>query len=116
MIQGVNNLHSIRGVGAADPFQAFEVEFGTGLQAPQALPDQAVTGPSFGEVLMGALNDVSTQQRQAEQLAFDFATGKPVDIHSMMIEAAKSDVLVQLTSSVVSKTATGINQLLQTQI
>ena len=113
MIQSVNHL---RAAAPADPFQAFEVEFGQGLQAPGVEFGQAVEGPSFGEVLKGALDEVSAQHSKAGQITFDFATGKPVDIHSMMIEVAKADVMIQLTSAVVTKTATGVNQLLQTQV
>jgi len=112
----ISNVNHLRATAPADAFQAFDVEFGGALNGPAALPDQAVSGPSFGEVLMDALQGVSNQQAKAEQTAFDFATGKPVDVHTMMIEMAKADVLVQVTSSVVSKTAQGVNQLLQTQI
>lgn len=111
-VGGVNRLHSAQ---AADPFQAFSVEFGDAMQAPQ-FQDPGVGAPSFADTLMDALQDVSAQQAHASKTAFDFATGKPVDIHSMMIEVAKADVLVQVTSTVVSKTATGINTLLQTQV
>jgi flagellar hook-basal body complex protein FliE len=112
----INSLNQLRATRPADPFQQFDVEFNTAITPPKGLEDVNATGPSFGEVLMDALNDVSSQQMKAEKTAFDFATGKPVDVHSMMIEMAKADVMVQVTSSVVSKTAQGINQLLQTQI
>ena len=115
MINSVSGVSQLKGPGAIDPFDQFSVEFGTALQAPQ-FQDPGVTGPSFGEVLVDALNEVSAQQRHAEKTAFDFATGKPVDIHEMMIASAKADVMVQLTSAVVTMTATVINQLLQTQI
>lgn len=115
MIQNVGGVGRLSSAQAADPFQAFSVEFGDALQAPQ-FQDPGVEAPSFGDVLLDALNDVSAQQRHAEKTAFDFATGKPVDVHTMMIEMAKADVLVQVTSTVVSKTAQGVNTLLQTQI
>ena len=115
MIHNVSGVSHLKGPNAIDPFEQFSVEFGTAMQAPQ-FQDPGVSGPSFGEVLVDALHEVSAQQRTAEKTAFDFAPGKPVDIHQMMIESAKADVLVQLTSTVVSKTATGINTLLQTQI
>lgn len=116
MIQNVGGVNRLSSAQAADPFQAFSVEFGDALQAPQFQATPGVEAPSFGDVLLDALNDVSAQQRNAEKTAFDFATGKPVDVHTMMIEMAKADVLVQVTSTVVSKTATGINTLLQTQV
>ena len=44
------------------------------------------------------------------------ATGKPVDVHTLMIQVAKADTAMQITSAVASKVATGLNSLLQTQI
>jgi flagellar hook-basal body complex protein FliE len=113
----INSLNQLRATRPVDPFQQFSVEFNNALPATQGIeaPD-ATQGASFGEVLSNALSEVSNQEAKAEQTAFDFATGKPVDVHTMMIEMAKADVMVQVTSSVVSKTAQGINQLLQTQI
>jgi flagellar hook-basal body complex protein FliE len=113
----ITNVNQLRAVAATDPFQQFDVEFQSAVKAPKGL--DAVEGagaPSFGDALAHALEEVSAQEHKAQQTAFDFATGKPVDVHTMMIEMAKADVLVQVTSSVVSKTAQGINQLLQTQI
>jgi hypothetical protein len=34
----------------------------------------------------------------------------------MMIQVAKADVMMQVTSAVVTKSATSLNQLLQTQV
>lgn len=113
----INSLNQLRATRPVDPFQQFSVEFSDavpplkGVEAPDA-----AQGSTFGEVLMNALDDVSAQEAKADKTAFDFATGKPVDVHTMMIEMAKADVMVQVASSVVSKTAQGINQLLQTQI
>jgi flagellar hook-basal body complex protein FliE len=125
MIQGVN---SNRGL-ANDPFQAFAVEFGAPLEgvSPTTKIDGLVpldgmdgvdsqAAPTFGEVLHDALESVQHEKAKAESLTLDFAAGKPVDIHTMMIQVAKSDVMMQVTSAVVSKSATSLNQLLQTQI
>ena len=108
-------IHAISGPRAADPFKAFEVEF-DGFQAAPIDGTAAVAESSFADTLKHALQEVDASKSVAEQLTLDFATGKPVDVHTMMIAVAKSDVMMQLASSVVSKTATGINQLLQTQI
>ena len=127
MIQGVNN-NLLRPV-ANDPFRAFDVEFGApmeglskstkmdGLVPLDGLDGAAEgQGPTFGQVLHDALESVQQEKAKAEALTLDFAAGKPVDIHTMMIQVAKSDVMMQVTSAVVSKSATSLNQLLQTQI
>ncbi|MFP5502572.1 MAG: flagellar hook-basal body complex protein FliE [Candidatus Sericytochromatia bacterium] len=111
----INNVSSVRLNPVGDPFEAFSVEFGEMLQAPvQGI--EGVERANFGEVLNQALQEVNTAQYESSGLTFDFATGKPVDIHTVMIAAAKADVLLQLTSAVVSKTAAGVNQLLNTQV
>lgn len=125
MIQGVNNIRA----AAGDPFRAFDVEFGAPLEGlPKSTKIDGLVpldgldgasageGPSFGQVLHDALKSVEQEKAKAEAIALDFATGKPVDVHTMMIQVAKSDVLMQVTSAVVSKSATSLNQLLQTQI
>ncbi|HEY9721108.1 MAG TPA: flagellar hook-basal body complex protein FliE [Oscillatoriaceae cyanobacterium] len=98
-----------------DPFSAFDVEFNNALKAPDLGPD-AAQGPSFADVLTGALEDVQKTQNASEKLAFDYATGKPVDVHQVMIAVAKADVAMNVASSVVTKVSSGLNTLLQTQV
>jgi len=119
----VNGLNSILSGGAPklDPFNVFDVEFQKFAEAPtrakaKLTPTDDANAPSFMEVLQGAINDVQETKNKSEQIAYDFAMGKPIDVHTMMIAVAKSDIAMQLTSAVVSKTATSVNQLLQTQI
>ncbi len=125
MIQGINSNRP----SPLDAFKAFDVQFGSPLegatkstQLDGLVPLDGMDGtepgasPSFGEVLQDALESVQTEKAKAESLTLDFATGKPVDIHTMMIQVAKADVMMQVTSAVVSKSATSLNQLLQTQI
>jgi flagellar hook-basal body complex protein FliE len=116
-INGVNSILS--GVAPkADPFGMFDIEFQKAGKIPktQAVDNGNVDGPSFMEVLHGAINDVQHMKNESEQISFDYAMGKPIDVHTMMIAVAKADIAMQLTSAVVSKTATSVNQLLQTQI
>lgn len=126
MIQGVNNIRT----SPIDAFRDFDAQFampidGLGGATPKLdglAPLDSLDGtepgasPSFGQVLHDALKSVEQEKAKAEALTLDFATGKPVDIHTMMIQVAKSDVMMQVTSAVVSKSATSLNQLLQTQI
>ncbi|MDB5096721.1 MAG: flagellar hook-basal body complex protein FliE [Cyanobacteria bacterium RYN_339] len=114
---GVNSiLHG--GAPKLDPMSGFDREFDTFGKLPKIAPTDMsnVEGPSFMEVLHGAINEVQHTKNEAEQISFDYATGKPIDVHTMMIAVAKADIAMQLTSAVVSKTATSVNQLLQTQI
>ncbi|MEB3197120.1 MAG: flagellar hook-basal body complex protein FliE [Candidatus Sericytochromatia bacterium] len=124
MIQGISSGTP------TDPFKLFEREFTAPLnRVRQSAPVMAdgmpldaaeglgvTDGPTFGQVLQDALQSVEAEKAKAESLTLDFATGKPVDIHTMMIQVAKADVMMQVTSAVVSKSATSLNQLLQTQV
>lgn len=123
MIQSISTIKP-------DAFKAFDVDFGKpieGLSAKSKLDGlvpldgmagglDPLEGPSFGQVLHDALKSVEAEKAQAEALTLDFATGKPVDIHQMMIQVAKADVEMQVTSAVVSKSATALSQLLQIQV
>jgi flagellar hook-basal body complex protein FliE len=112
----VGSIQGLSRVGGIDPFDAFSVEFDHAVRAPELDGVQDIRERSFGETLQHALTEVDESKVAAERITLDFAAGKPVDVHTMMLAVAKSDVLMQVTSTVVSKAATSINQLLQTQI
>jgi flagellar hook-basal body complex protein FliE len=113
MIQGINP-NQLRLQKTADPFNEFDVEFNNAVDDPAMAPE--VQGASFGDILGHELQQVQATQNESERLAFDFATGKPVDIHTMMIAAAKADVAMQVTSAVVTKVASGAQTLFQMQV
>lgn len=114
MIQNVSHLRAAK---IADPFEQFSVEFGDHLSKTSPVaPIEGAEGPNFGDLVKEALAEVGRIEEDASKKTFDFATGKPVDIHQMMIAAAKADVTLQLTSAVITKTASGINTLMQTQV
>ena len=124
MIQGIRNTTT------PDPFKQFDVDFSRPIEGVSAKTKidglvpldgmagatEAIEGPTFGAVLHDALKSVEAEKAKAEALTLDFATGKPVDIHQMMIQVAKADVEMQVTSAVVSKSATALSQLLQIQV
>lgn len=122
MIQAISS-------GTPDPFQRFDLEFAKPIEGVTAkskidglapldgfMGTDPTEGPTFGQVLHDALESVQAEKAKAEALTLDFATGKPVDIHQMMIQVAKADVEMQVTSAVVSKSATALSQLLQIQV
>lgn len=117
-VNGINSILSGT-TPKVDPFNVFDVEFqkfGATPKLQATTEAEASEEPSFMQVLQGAINDVQKIKNDSEQISFDYATGKPIDVHTMMIAVAKADIAMQLTSAVVSKTATSVNQLLQTQI
>lgn len=119
MIENISHMRAgaIKGI-SSDAFDQFSVEFGDQLtKTPGAAPAQTMPdGSSFGDMVNQALGEIGRLEEDAAQKTFDFATGKPVDIHQMMIASAKADVTLQLASAVISKTAQGVNTLMQTQV
>jgi len=117
-ISGINTSAIHRGMDKVDPFTVFDIQANRFGVQPIKLGKKAdePEGPSFIQVLEDAVNEVQKVKNHAEQISFDYAIGKPIDVHTMMIAVAKADIQMQLTSAIVSKTATSVNQLLQTQI
>jgi flagellar hook-basal body complex protein FliE len=73
-------------------------------------------GAHFMAVLNDAIDSVNAQQNRSEQITMDFALGKAVDPHAVMIENAKAETLVHLTSSVTNKMAQSFQTLMNLQI
>lgn len=113
MIQNISTA-AVRPSASADPFKAFEAEFGAPLRMDGLAEGESA--PNFADLVTQALHEVDATKAEADNLAFDFATGKPVDVHTLMIQVAKADTAMQITSAISSKVATGLNSLLQTQI
>ena len=63
----------------------------------------AAAGPSFGQMLQGALGQVSNLQDHAGQMATSFAQGKTGDIHSVMIASEQATLALQLTTQIRNK-------------
>lgn len=68
--------------------------------SPESTP---AAGPSFGQMLQGALGQVSSLQDHAGQMATSFAQGKTGDIHSVMIASEQATMALQLTTQIRNK-------------
>lgn len=71
---------------------------------------------SFASILSDAIEAVNQQKTRADQVAVDAALGKDVDPHTVMIEAAKAETMVHLTSSVATKMAQNVQTIMNMQI
>jgi flagellar hook-basal body complex protein FliE len=76
MINGIDNLGSVGGIGA--------------VGAPK--PTVAPTGASFGDVLKNSINEVSRLQQDASKAVEDVATGRSEDVTGVMTAMEKSDL------------------------
>lgn len=75
--------------------------------------DTAASGPSFGQMLQGALGQVSGLQDHAGQMATAFAQGKTGDIHSVMIASEQATMALQLTTQIRNKAVDAYQEVMR---
>ena len=102
---GGNSLTPTRATPRADEFGAGGIDGG-----------QHQTGKSFMDTLKDALGDVNELKVQADAAARDLASGKRVDLHSVMIAAEKAGVAVQTTVAIRNKLVEAYNEVLRMQV
>ena len=73
----------------------------------------AAAGPSFGQMLQGALGQVSSLQNHAGQMATSFAQGKTGDIHSVMIASEQATLALQLTTQIRNKAVDAYQEVMR---
>ena len=78
-----------------------------------ASTDAAASGPSFGQMLQGALGQVSGLQDHAGQMATAFAQGKTGDIHSVMIASEQATMALQLTTQIRNKAVDAYQEVMR---
>lgn len=81
-----------------------------GVEEPQA------EGGSFTSLLKKVANDIDAPGDKEEALALDYMAGKDVDTHDIMIAGAESDLMLQMSSAVVSKVANAYQTLINMQV
>ncbi len=78
-----------------------------------ASAETVVSGPSFGQMLQGALGQVSGLQDHAGQMATAFAQGKTGDIHSVMIASEQATMALQLTTQIRNKAVDAYQEVMR---
>ncbi len=74
------------------------------------------SGPSFGEVLENAIQQVSDAQQEAGTQAKQLMTGNAHDIHSTMVAIQKADVSFQMMMQVRNKIVSAYQEIMRTQV
>ncbi|MBM3268377.1 MAG: flagellar hook-basal body complex protein FliE [Candidatus Sericytochromatia bacterium] len=88
-----------------------------GFDAAPGSPEATGTaGTHFAEILEEAINSVSHQDHKADAIALDASTGGNVDPHTVMIEMAKAETMIHLTSSISTKMAQNVQTIMNMQI
>lgn len=71
---------------------------------------------SFGEMLKNHLAQVNQLDEEADQLKEDYAVGKPVELHNVMIADSKADLAMELTMQLRNKALSAYQNVWQTNI
>ncbi len=69
--------------------------------------------PSFGQMLQGALGQVSALQDHSAQMAQAFARGQVSDVHSVMIASEQATMALQLTTQVRNKAIDAYQEIMR---
>ncbi|ABR30981.1 flagellar hook-basal body protein FliE [Thermosipho melanesiensis] len=69
----------------------------------------------FSKILNDAIKEVNQQQKKAEQMANDFATGKISNIHEVIVEAEKASISLRLTVEVRNKIVDAYKEIMRMQ-
>jgi flagellar hook-basal body complex protein FliE len=73
----------------------------------------APSGPSFGQMLEGALGQVNSLQDHSAQMTQAFARGKISDVHSVMIASEQATVALQLTTQIRNKAVDAYQEIMR---
>lgn len=78
--------------------------------------EEVSTGSSFGNVLSQQLDRLEKTQAQADLLAQDFAAGKPVDLHEVMIAAEEARITLEMTLQLRNKAIDAYKEVTNMQL
>jgi len=120
------NLNTLPGLGRTPGMAAGFADFPRFPEFPDVSTDfePAATSPQatgnagahFAEILENAIQAVNQQDLAQHNLAAAAATGADIDPHTLMIETAKAETMVHLTSSVTTKMAQNVQTIMNMQI
>lgn len=88
----------------------------SGLQAAQQTGANSTQGPSFSEYLNTAIEQINTQQNQADQMMELMAAGKAPDLHTVMIATEKATLSFQLGMQIRNKAMESYQEIMRMQM
>lgn len=77
--------------------------------------DAAGSGQGFGDMVVGALDDLQGLHATADSLAVQAATGDLADVHEYTIAATQAELATQLTVAVRDKAVEAFNDIMRMQ-
>ncbi len=87
-----------------------------GLSVPTFAAPSKAEADSFGSVLAQSMNKVNATIDESIKSTDGLLSGDMDSLHQMTIAGAKAEIMMKLTTSVVSKMAQATTQLFQMQI
>lgn len=83
---------------------------------PLTFEKDTAASKGFADILQEAIGGINAQHEKAMNTAVSFATGDSVDLHQVMIEAAKAETMMHLASQVTSRVTQSYQTLMNMQI
>jgi len=77
---------------------------------------QKETETSFSDLLKQSLEAVNNAQNESDKLTNDFVSGKPVELHDVMIASQKASILLQTTIEVRNKVVEAYQEIMRMQV
>ncbi|WP_243289879.1 flagellar hook-basal body complex protein FliE [Bacillus sp. FJAT-47783] len=71
---------------------------------------------SFSTILKQTLNTVNDAQLNADNMTNDFVSGKPVELHNVMIASEKANILLHTTIEVRNKAVEAYQEMMRMQV
>ena len=102
----------IDAIGSAGAIRSGE---GLALPVPGAEPANG-TGKSFGQFLMDALAEVNSAQMKAGEMTAQFAAGKPVDVHQVMIASQEASTMLNMAVQVRNKVTDAYQEIMRINV
>ncbi len=102
-VSPLSGINSLTGVAGTTPAQ---------LGTPGT---SGASGTSFGSVLGGAVDNLSSLQNTADTLAVKAVTGDLTDIHQATLAATRAQVTMELVSAVRNKGVDAFNEIMRMQ-
>lgn len=81
-----------------------------GLDAPEE------RRTSFASLLGQVAEEIERPGKEEDRLTLDYLSGKEIDTHDIMIAGAQSDLMLQMSSAVISKVANAYQTLINMQV
>ncbi|MCR4440979.1 MAG: flagellar hook-basal body complex protein FliE [Peptococcaceae bacterium] len=79
-------------------------------------PAEGPNSKGFGEILREALNRVNEELTGAEKMSQDFALGKDIELHQVVLATERASLALQLTIQIRNKIIESYQEIMRMQV